>query len=1051
MSTILSLAAVLVCGISTLSWFQLNRPDNTTNLVTASPSINIDSINGYKVEQQLDRNGDAVTYDGNSPTVTKRKSDDSLSFENAGNTESDLSFDIPSNGVGYYLIKKNSTTGLFKYSNAGTEHFAEYQPSTDSLVSKGYVSSIDLTATDVLRVKHYDFKKVNNKVTTVDEQVVIESAEGANASIVDGDVSIGTEGTYKVWFDYYYKTLTLEKVIYTVAEFNNTNVTNNIKKAAAPTKQSKFGRIYFNIYNFQAFANDGAKFWVHIWDGSGHTFDKKQADSTDASYVYYFDISSIKDWTPTNLQFTRTASDATSPYQSGKCWNTVQNATFSTTKNQYDLVYADPWNNSYVNINNTIRNSGTAYEQYTNGYYYIKSSSMTSDVNDGTLFYSGNLPTSSLSVTFARNEYFKVFQLDGYKRLYPFLSFSGTNSWMNPHGKLSSNASGNITETGNEGYCQASYACIVSFVFNASYEYVFTLSSYTVSYVAKYFITYTDKDDELAEEQLAFTEVASDTVATGYTLGSAYAGGANLKAPIPETTSKRDDVNGIYYKFDIFKNDGNIVYYNNATCTTEYSSTTLAANKTIYLKYVTSETAYNRIYLDVSKTWATAETDGSRWQSVRIYGASQADLLVNAVSLGNNLYRAFIHNSKTSITATNGLSSFSNNDNNWSDNFSISNDNCYFIRPYNGAHRPIITCTLKSTSAGEAWIWINGIKTQKMNLGDGTNNKFVYENGFDIDSGKTIKVTMTVNASTTTFDDEDNYANKSACTTYLNITDSAITTKISGKFNFYINGSNELSIAMVPEKGNGFYIMNYSSTTNSYVGAIKMYGSTNYATYNGFYASSSTRIYIKSYLNAVDKLYDNLDSVRSSASVSIQDDDDSAADYGVITFSSPGYYNIEVSNDTITIKGYTFSDFFKLDPLNTKVVDEDDYQDVWNQLTSLILEVEFTCNTPVPMNIDLIVDNPLSDYVGVGLFVKASTALSNPYEDMRGATYGASGNHYNLSSGSVISPQSTFTTTVGVTKYYAYIIIDYLPVVVIDDLPSTVNDSLSFYLRATQA
>ncbi len=271
----------------------------------------------------------------------------------------------------------------------------------------------------------------------------------------------------------------------------------------------------------------------------------------------------------------------------------------------------------------------------------------------------------------------------------------------------------------------------------------------------------------------------------------------------------------------------------------------------------------------------------------------------------------------------------------------------------------------------------------------------------------------------------------------------------SARFNFYVMKTGKLAVVMVPDYGNGFYIMDYTSTTEGFIGATKMKTLTaTSATYDSFYANSGStpaskkKIFIRSYMDAVDKDYtDSNIVIDESASGKV------TKSGAVITFEELGYYNIEVMGDKVYISKPGTTDYTTLNPLDLN--NAGSQSAIKAQDTSIVLEVQFTTsNNAFQLSSDLLVTNQLSTYVGVSYYV-TDTAEANPYTFMRGDTI------YNaMSTGSTISnSNSSFRTTAGTSSkvYYAYILIDYKYSGSLSGLAVEPVGNLSFFIRTTQA
>ena len=370
----------------------------------------------------------------------------------------------------------------------------------------------------------------------------------------------------------------------------------------------------------------------------------------------------------------------------------------------------------------------------------------------------------------------------------------------------------------------------------------------------------------------------------------------------------------------------------------------------------------------------------------------------------------------------------------------------------------------KSTSATNVWVrqwngsaWANVANGQLLR-GDGTGNDFILESGLKLESGAIVQV-YDYGTSTAYGYSEYVDANKvehpyvatgkgGAGITLSHFSGTA-------RFNFYITHAGKLSIAMVPDYGNGYYIVPYNTSiyssvptkyTDHYCGAIKMDSNDYSAIYTGYYTAggAGNRIFIKSYLDAVDTLANVL--TGSSSSYATMTD-------GVITFNAAGRYTIQVTNRTVDITEYNVGDFFKLNPLNPASASTSSA--IWAQKTSLVIEVPFTCTNPYNSAMTLTTDCSAS-YIGVGLYVTNSRLGSGDpytiYSALRGEV-SASSFYNSLSRANSGVPISDFNncpvTANSPATFYAYILIDYYPGVTSSQLLETPG-SFKLYLRSNQ-
>lgn len=252
-----------------------------------------------------------------------------------------------------------------------------------------------------------------------------------------------------------------------------------------------------------------------------------------------------------------------------------------------------------------------------------------------------------------------------------------------------------------------------------------------------------------------------------------------------------------------------------------------------------------------------------------------------------------------------------------------------------------------------------------------------------------------------------------------------VTFAADGRYNFYVNSQGQISVAMVPIYGNGFYIMPYESTTEGFTKSIKMNTvSSTSGSYTGYKieaTSENKQFYFRSYLNAVDTIYKNfvIDPALNTQQTTYVTADSTT---GVLTFQNgySGYINIEIANNTIYVKPYKVGDFFKLDPLDIANRTVASQSDIKSQNTSLVLEVALHTDSDRALDLYLDIGNTFKDgsgkaYVGCSGWLEATdNALETPWETMRAS-------HYTISTASSLKLGSTS----GAGDYVAYILIDY--------------------------
>ena len=543
-------------------------------------------------------------------------------------------------------------------------------------------------------------------------------------------------------------------------------------------------------------------------------------------------------------------------------------------------------------------------------------------------------------------------------------------------------------------------------------------------------------------------------------------GSSEYNTAIPKT----DTVNAVYYNFERISAG---TWYTDSTCESIYTPTKVLSSTILYAKYLVDLRNYKTFYIDASHSDTTNHSEWKWTGGVHIMDSSGSAEYFAGYQVAPDLYKATLPNNWM-IKLTNGAGGSSGpnwagggNDGTSAINLtSVTQDLLHINKCGDGNNHTITWCDYSessNTKYGTASIQkYNGSwqEIARMSVGDGSNsNYFVYEHGLQIASGTKVRVVVS-GSGDYNLDGTYNWS-KYVDTKPIYIAQDGTDIKINNsvitgtaRFNFYLTSTKKISIAMVPDAGNGYYIMNYNSTYGfeNYIGATKMNtGSTTNATYTGFYASSTTKIFIRSYIDAVDVLYKN---GASGTGFTINNST------GLIEFSSAGYYNIFVTNGVITIEQYQVSDFFKLNPLDRTASKIKTRSSIYAQKTSLILEVPFTSNntykTKVSMNVDL---GNLNAFIGTALYVSSSRISENDpatvYNTIRGASSPSSTYSALSNASSINDTQNVIINANTATTYYAYILIDYLPtdnggVYTNFTTSSFINTNISFYLKGYQ-
>lgn len=534
----------------------------------------------------------------------------------------------------------------------------------------------------------------------------------------------------------------------------------------------------------------------------------------------------------------------------------------------------------------------------------------------------------------------------------------------------------------------------------------------------------------------------------------------------------KDHANGIWYVFH--RVDSN--WYTDQNCTSPYSgkptnSFPLYAKMVAYpltTFYIDADNpGWNACYLHM---WGTLDGVSSTMST----SLTAAPITTDS---GNKLYRISIPTTNiTGFLIHNGTDSSSTKSVDVSIS-SLTSSTSKYLYIGTGAPHAASFKEYKSTSATGVWVqkysggsW-NNVANGQLLHGDGQGNDYILESGLSLTNNDIIRVCDTKNTVSTSDDIVYGYAkyvdgNKSKHTYVANntVSSSGDSIKISrlgaanttARFNFYITHTGYISIAMVPDYGNGFYIMTYNSTdkTENFIGGIKMDSSDYSASYDGWYCSNtSTKIFIRSYLNAVDNICTSLTTTSTAYATMnvVKDQNDSYC----ITFKETGHYNIRVTNQIVDISPYNVDDFFSLNRLDSSLIasgtNDAKQKEIWRQQTAVVMEIPFTANNPYDATVKLKTECS-AEYVGVR-FAVYSTQQNDPYNLMRGATNASYTSSYltDASLGAQIDDVNGTTINAGTSStYFAYVLIDYRYLVTSSNLIGSVPE-VGLYLQIVQS
>ena len=541
-----------------------------------------------------------------------------------------------------------------------------------------------------------------------------------------------------------------------------------------------------------------------------------------------------------------------------------------------------------------------------------------------------------------------------------------------------------------------------------------------------------------------------------------------------------DSINGVMTGFE--QGDDKKLY-TTAACSEAYTVAAITSNLTLYVK--TAEKASSTIYVDLKHSNTTGENN-SKWGTLKVTSTNGQDIYLSYDALSSNwkvaqdLYRITVP-TNWDFRLTDGGNTTDTNGYRWSvvkNCNEVGATDVLLVAVSSGVsyNHDGNWCSNKAPlTAGSAIVTITNSSevtrsSTTMFPGGGiANNYFVYERGVRAYTGDKVSIAVSGTSSDWNIDDTYDTLGDFVGETswFLETGDSGdpITLNTDCFLNFYVTTDNQsnpkISIAAVPVKGNGYYIMkttivggSYATSNNiGYEGGVKMFSSgETSASYNKFHINNGEAIYIRSYVHSTDSLCNswNYSSVISKINTSLTE----SANTGILVFDSTngaGDYTITVSGKYITIVAHTADETFKLNGFNPAA-------SIYSQDTSLLLEVTFTVKNSAPVVFSCNVTNGFVNnqvaYVGAALYVSATrittgtynaTNYTSAYQYMRLAHYS------NLSGASVINFSTPIDPPASGDQQtlYAYILIDYLEAA--RPMPESLfGQSISFSLVMTQ-
>lgn len=1087
-----------MAAVSTAAWFQMEAEQTPqTAMVSGSADIDIQSVKGHKVVQKLTASGD-IDYTNNTVTEKEANNDTYRNTTNEDLEKDDHNYDIPDLGDGYYLSWKN-TKDSFKYTRTkdgqGNVTSRNYQKFT--ALEKGtkmYVTA-SFTANQFFRIRRY----TNENNETVNAAVTITSASPSQlASTDNGDVKVLIAGTYTVWMNTSNPTSVILETTTSNAKNNSSSNPMLPKGKSGPTVKNANSNeivVYFDL---------GSE-----WDGMG----TPQMKIGEGSWGDMTNVTPKQKWKKTYTA-------------------TTNQTTLNLYFQQWGSDYWHPWNGS-KDTNNSVISLSAVSNKLMPGFEYTVHYTSYRDAqgNDKWFNYSIERHPNSASATT--------------NRIYLYDKNGGSSYYGDPPWADSWDNDGDYTRTNNFPGVRMTKVTDYLYYVDVSVSYDRIIFSNGSNSAQSNDITLPTNGDNLwtatgvksgnwsvtASENIYLYDPNSYlTVVKAYirhsTVGTYPVAfpGANMTQDSTLFSDDSPDVPSRLFKITVGVGFDKIKFNNKPTSNAEGAEsaefTASDYDGKVFIVTGISGSTINGVWsIGVDCFYLETHQDLDYWGAITIVDAANVVMIddISNFRLTSRFYKIYFR--KNYIIRFRKKDISTNEPHMWTDennklDLNTRTTNYIYINADgSNQNRTITQCVAKHSSVGTAKIYVNNVDTATMALGDvDNNNYFIYEEGVSVTHGDIVDVRVSnVNAKYTNLDAKtykyDDLYNVSYFggdpSPYLVEDDDEIKVDLgeAGKtcrLNFYVVNTKDgatqkkatIAIVMVPELGNGFYIMPSTSTADikywnngvkttqsnyqnvfGFVGARKMQSSsTSSASYGGYYSSGNgEKLFFRSYNNAVDTLYTNFNITACSDKITATTNTFGDKTYGYLTFNSPGYYNIEIAGSRVVVTPFSFDNFFALNRLDTNVISNSSTQaTIVSKKTALVLEVAFKAvainsfDTRITLDIDL--PTNLKNYVGVAFFIPTQQAIANDtghqtFEEDTGAlldpynymqTYYENATYMKQNVSSITSSTTILANADIDILYHAYILIDYMAGSSFGSMPANTNEVFYFHIRTEQ-
>lgn len=343
-TALVSVFAVVVAGISTLARFQQtttlsnasNKTKETPPVQSGSTDLTINSVKGYKYTYDENGEGETDYNSGHITTYGDVQGSSTNVNENQGKT---TSFDVPTEGIGYYIVGNEKWCETQNFDTGATRKYSASirmeDDNSDNTLNYAYITDLNLYEGSEIKIRHHYIANSGSDIGKTKDEWITSSIENSNyehAQVKGGNIVINTTGVYNL----YLKKDTL------AVFFNKQNVQQNGKikptKKNSLTKRNAAGDNTFvdlslisgnyTFLNPGVWDTDNARFAAYFFGDNGNKWVKMER-VTNQNYYY-----ALNDDLYPSVNFVRMDKDKTDLSRDSK-WNQTSNVSFDLDGENY--------------------------------------------------------------------------------------------------------------------------------------------------------------------------------------------------------------------------------------------------------------------------------------------------------------------------------------------------------------------------------------------------------------------------------------------------------------------------------------------------------------------------------------------------------------------------------------------------------------------------------------------------------------------------------------------------------------------------------------------